>query len=183
VPDGIISQAYDRTLIGNAEPKFTFGFTNNFTFHNFDLSVGLAGSVGGKIYSSVLQQLTLTTGYQNGIAGLADHWTATNENAKYPRANENVPTTPISDLYVFDGSYVRLKNITLGYTLPKKLISQLKISNLRLYASAQNLHTWTSYGGYDPEVNYYEGNSARQGVDYSAYPTAKTITGGLSITF
>lgn len=183
VPDGIISQAYDRTLIGNSQPDFTFGFTNNFAYHNFDLSVAFTGSIGGQIYSSLLQQLQLTTGYQNGIAGLADRWTTTNENGKYPRANENVPTTPISNLFVYDGSYVRLRNITLGYTLPKKVTSALKISNLRIYASAQNLYTFTSYLGYDPEVNFHDGNAARQGVDYAAYPNAKTITGGLSITF
>ena len=182
-PDGIISQAYDRALIGNAQPKFTFGFTNNFTYAHFDLSVSLSGSIGNKIYSNILQQLQLTTGFQNGIKGLTDHWTAANENAQYPRANENVPTTPNSDLYVYDGSYVRLKNISFGYNFPKRIVAKLKISNLRLYVSAQNLKTWTSYKGYDPEVNYYEGNSALQGIDYSAYPTAKTVTGGLSVTF
>ena len=182
-PDGIISQAYDRTLIGNAQPKFTFGFTNNFTYAHFDLSVSLSGSVGNKIYSTILQQLQLTTGFQNGIKGLTDHWTAANENAQCPRANENVPATPNSDLYVYDGSYVRLKNISFGYNFPKRLTSKLKISNHCLYVSAQNLKTWTSYKGYDPEVNYYEGNSALQGIDYSAYPTSKTVTGGISVTF
>ena len=182
-PDGIISQAYDRTLIGNAQPKFTFGFTNNFTYKHFDLSLSFSGSVGNKIYSSILQNLQLTTGFQNGIKGLTDHWTTANEKAQYPRANENVPATPASDLYVYDGSYIRLKNISFGYNLPKRVVSKLKISNLRLYVSAQNLKTWTSYKGYDPEVNYYEANSALQGVDYSAYPTSKTVTGGLSVTF
>jgi hypothetical protein len=108
--DGQITEAGDQTIIGNAQPKFIYGIGNNFSFLNFDLSIFFQGSYGNKIYSYLLQQLQLTTGYQNGIAGLADHWTSTNDAAQYPRANENLPTTPVSDRYVYDGSYLRLKN-------------------------------------------------------------------------
>ena len=181
--DGVITQAGDQTLIGNAQPKFIYGIGNSFSYKNFDLSIFFQGSYGSKIYSTVLQQLQLTTGYQNGIAGLTDHYTADNQSAQYPRANENVPATPVSDLFVYDGSYVRLKTVTLGYNLPKRVISKIKISNLRVYVSGQNLKTWASYPGYDPEVNYYDQNQSRQGVDASSYPNARTITGGVSITF
>jgi TonB-linked SusC/RagA family outer membrane protein len=181
--DGIITQAGDQTLIGNAQPKFIYGIGNNFSFYNFDLSIFFQGSYGNKIYSSVLQQLQLTTGYQNGIKGLTDHYTADNQDAQYPRANQNVPTTPISDLFVYDGSYLRLKTITLGYNLPKQLTEKIKISNLRVYATLQNWITWSKYEGYDPEVNYYDQNQSRLGVDASAYPNAKTALVGVSVTF
>jgi TonB-dependent starch-binding outer membrane protein SusC len=180
--DSQITQAGDQTIIGNAEPKFIYGLGNNFSFYNFDLSVFFQGSYGNKIYSGILQELQLTTGYQNGIKGLADHWTINNDDAKYPRANENLPATPKSDLFIYDGSYVRLKNITLSYNVPNKFASKVKINKLRLYLSAQNLITWASYPGYDPEVNYFD-NSTQQGFDYSAYPSSKTILAGISLTF
>jgi hypothetical protein len=117
------------------------------------------------------------------IGGFADHYTDDNTGAKYQRPNQTTATNPVSDLYVFDGSYLRLKSTTLGYNLPKSLVSKIKISKLRLYITGQNLLTFTKYPGYDPEVNYYDANASRQGVDVGAYPSAKTIIGGLSITF
>ncbi|MFT3701295.1 MAG: TonB-dependent receptor [Agriterribacter sp.] len=180
--DGIISQAGDRAIIGTAQPKFQLGFTNNFSYANFDLSVFFQGSLGNKIYSSIKQSLLLTTGYQNALQEVNNRWTTTNENGTVVRANENVPTTPISDRFIEDGSYLRLKSLTFGYNFPQTFASRLKIQRVRLYVSAQNLVTWTKYTGYDPEVNYYTNNTA-PGVDYSTYPNAKTFTGGISVTF
>jgi TonB-linked SusC/RagA family outer membrane protein len=181
--DGKITQAGDMTIIGNAQPKFIFGFTNNFSYANFDLSVFFQGSVGNQVYSYILQQLQVPTGYQNVIAGFNNHYTATNTTTQYQRPNELITTNPVSDLYVYDASYIRLKSLTLGYNLPKKLTSKLKIEKVRVYASALNLLTLTKYPGYDPEVNSYDSNSSRQGVDVGAYPTAKSYNVGLSITF
>ncbi len=180
--DGKITQAGDRRITGNSQPKFLFGFTNTFAYKNFDLSVLFQGSYGNKIYSQIKQYLLLTTGFQNSLDEVANRWAPENENGTVPRANENVPTIPVSDRFLEDGSYIRLKTITIGYNLPKNLLSKVKIKNVRIYASALNTVTWTKYDGYDPEVNYYR-NSTAQGIDYSTYPNAKSFIGGVSITF
>ncbi|ADQ79745.1 TonB-dependent receptor [Paludibacter propionicigenes WB4] len=182
-PDGKITQAGDQTTIGNAQPDFIFGFTNNLRYKNFDLSIFLNGSVGNQIYSYFLQQLMTPTGYQNVIGGFADHYTADNTSARYQRPNENITTNAVSDLYVYNASYLRLKSLTLGYTLPKSLTKKIKIEKLRIYATGNNLLTITSYPGFDPEVNFYDSNSSRQGVDFGSYPSSKTYTAGVSITF
>lgn len=181
--DGAITQASDMTVIGNAQPKFIGGITNNFSYKNFDLSVFAQISYGNKIYSYILQQLMVTSGYRNVIAGFNDHYTADNTSAKYQRTNANSTTNAVSDLYVFDGSYLKIKSLSLGYTIPKKVTSKIKIDKLRFYVSASNLFTFTNYPGYDPEVNYFDSNSARQGVDFGSYPSAKTYSAGLNLVF
>jgi TonB-dependent starch-binding outer membrane protein SusC len=181
--DDAITQAEDMTVIGNAQPKFIGGITNNFTFKHFDLSVFAQFTYGNKIYSYIIQQLMVPSGYRNAIAGFADHYTSTNTTAKYQRANANSTTNAVSDLYVFDGSFLKIKSVNLGYSLPKGILSKLKVEKVRLYASATNLFTFTKYIGFDPEVNYFDSNSARQGVDFGAYPSSKTYTAGLSIVF
>lgn len=181
--DTKITQAGDMAVIGNAQPKFIFGITNNFSYANFDLSVFFQGSIGNKVYSYILQQLEVPTGYQNLVADFADHYTPANTAAAYQRPNELITTNPVSDLYVHDASYIRLKSLTVGYNFPKNLTSKLKVTKVRLYASANNLLTITGYPGYDPEVNSYDSNSSRQGVDIGAYPNAKTYSAGVSITF
>jgi len=181
--DGAITQASDQTIIGNAQPKFIFGFTNNFSFKNFDLSVFFQGTYGNQVYGYIIQQLMVPTGYQNVIAGFADHYTSTNTDAQYQRPNELITTNAVSDLYVYDASFLRLKSLTLGYNIPKKLTKSIKIEKIRLYASGTNLFTLTTYPGFDPEVNSYSTNSSRQGVDTGSYPTAKSYNLGLSITF
>ena len=150
---------------------------------DFDLSFFIQGSQGNQIYSYLLQQLQVTTGYQNLIAAEANHYTATNTNTNIQRANQTITTNPVSDLYVYDGSYIRLKSITLGYNLPKSISSKFKVNKFRVYVTGQNLFTKTKYPGFDPEVNYYDANSSRQGVDVGGYPVAKTFIGGLSLTF
>jgi len=181
--DKKITQAGDQTVIGSAQPKFIFGFTNTFAYKGFDLNLFFQGSYGNKIYSYLLQQLQVPTGFQNLIADAANHYTESNTNTSYQRPNQSIAANPVTDLYVYDGSYVRLKSVTLGYNLPKSIVSKLKLSKLRIYATGQNLLTFTKYPGFDPEVNYYDSNSSRQGVDVGGFPTAKTIVGGLSIAF
>jgi len=181
--DGKITQAGDQTVIGSAQPKFIYGFSNNFSYANLDLSVFIQGSYGNQIYSSILQTLEVPQGTQNVIAAFANHYTSTNTNTNIQRANYSVANVPNSDLYVYDGSYLRFKTITLGYTVPKSFTSKLKISKIRLYISGQNLITISKYPGYDPEVNFFSADATRQGCDNGAYPIAKTILGGASITF
>jgi len=181
--DGKITTAADQTIIGNAQPKFIFGLTNTFNYQNFDLSVFVQGSYGNQIYSYILRQLQTPNGFNNSIVGFADHYTATNTTAQYERANTAINNSTNSDLYVYDGSYVRLKTVTLGYTLPKNILTKIKASNIRLYVSGQNLLTVSKYLGFDPDVNSYSQDASRQGVDLGSYPTAKSITGGVNITF
>jgi len=181
--DSKITQAGDQTAIGNSQPKFIYGITNKLNYRNFDLSFFIQGSYGNQIYSYVLQQLEVPTGYQNVIGGFADHYTNTNTGAQYQRPNENITTNAVADIYVYDASYIRLKTLTFGYSLPSKYSEKLKIEKLRLYVSAQNLLTITNYPGYDPEVNYFDSNSSRQGVDFGSYPSAKSYNVGLNIIF
>ena len=181
--DGKITEAGDRVVIGRPQPKFIYGFTNNFSYANFDLSIFIQGSYGNQIYSYILRQLQTPNGSQNSISGFADHYTDSNTTAHFQRPNVAINNSTNSDLYVYDGSYIRLKSITLGYTLPKKLVSKLKITNLRISVTGTNLLTFTKYKGFDPDVNSYNADASRQGIDLGAYPSAKSLIGGVNITF
>jgi len=173
----------DQTVIGHAQPKFIYGFTNNFKYKNFDLSIFLQGSYGNQIYSQLIQSLMNVNGYSNSIAAYSDHYTSTNTTAKYSRPNTKIQSISNSDLYVFDGSYLKIKSVTLGYAIPKRLLKKAKLTNVRLYASVTNLFTFTDYPGYDPDINSYSENASRQGVDLGAYPSSKTFLGGINVTF
>jgi len=179
--DGKITQDADRTIVGSTQPKFLASITNTFRYKNFDLSIFLNTSYGNKIFNWTRANLELGTGYTGAVATLLNRWTATNTNTDMHKAIEN-PAVTISDRFVEDGSYLRLKNISLGYTFPKKLISKIKLKSLRVYVSGSNLLTWTNYSGYDPEVSTNGQNSISSGMDRGAYPTAKTVLGGVSIT-
>jgi hypothetical protein len=122
-------------------------------------------------------------GYSNSIAAYSDHYTSTNTTAKYSRPNTKIQSISNSDLYVFDGSYLKIKSVTLGYAIPKRLLKKAKLTNVRLYASVTNLFTFTDYPGYDPDINSYSENASRQGVDLGAYPSSKTFLGGINVTF
>ncbi|HEY6913719.1 MAG TPA: SusC/RagA family TonB-linked outer membrane protein, partial [Paludibacter sp.] len=132
--DGKITQDADRTIVGSTQPKFLASITNTFRYKNFDLSIFLNSSYGNKIFNWTRANLELGTGYTGAVATLLNRWTATNTNTDMHKAIEN-PAVTISDRFVEDGSYLRLKNISLGYTFPKKLISKVKIKAARVYVS------------------------------------------------
>ncbi|MCF0052115.1 TonB-dependent receptor [Dyadobacter sp. LJ53] len=182
VPDGTITQAHDRVIVGNAQPKFLFGLTNNFTYKGFGLNVLLQGQSGNKVYNANQANLELGTGYINGSTTMLDRWTPTNPSNVIHRAIEN-PAVTVSDRFIENGSYLRLKNLSLGYSLPAALTGKIGISQLRIYVTAQNLVTWTKYTGYDPEVSRNEQATLTQGVDNGVYPASKTFLGGLTLTF
>jgi len=179
--DGSISSA-DKVNLGNSQPKFSGSFTNTFGYKNFDLVIFLQGSYGNKIYNALKQQLDITNLSQNSTTTVLDRWTTTNPSNTTPRV-ANSPVAQMSDRYIENGSYLRLKTLSLGYTFPESIISKIKAKQLRLYISAQNLLTWTKYTGYDPEVSSFEQNNILQGIDYGAYPNYKTFLAGLNITF
>lgn len=180
--DGAITQAGDRTIVGSSQPKFILGVTNNLSYKNFDLSVLFQGSFGNKVYNYTNSYLSLGTGYTNAAASLLNRWTPDNTNTNVQRAIEDPAPLP-SDIYVEDGLYLRLKNISLGYSLPDKLIRKINVRQIRFYVSGQNLVTWTNYTGFDPEASRNEQTTLTQGYDNAVYPVSKTILAGLSVGF
>lgn len=180
--DGRITQADDRTIIGNAQPKFQGGITNTLSYLNFDLSVFFQGTYGNKLFNQNKQQLELLTGQQNASKIALERWTPTNPTNNVQRAFED-PAPVNTSRYVEDASFLRLKNITLGYNLPRAIASKIHASQVKVYVSAANLLTFTKYTGFDPEVSRNEQSTLSQGIDYSVYPGSKSFLGGLSISF
>jgi TonB-linked SusC/RagA family outer membrane protein len=180
--DDNVINADDKVFLGSSQPKFTFGFTNSFTYKGLDLIAVIQGSYGNKVYNALKQQLEITTLFSNTLSSALDRWTPDNPSNEVPRATSS-PATVVSDRYVEDGSYVRLKNLTLGYALPVKILAFAKIAKARVFLTGQNLFTLTGYSGYDPEVSSYEQNNLLQGIDYGAYPSSKTFLLGLELLF
>jgi len=179
--DGKITAA-DREVINN-QPIFIAGITNTFSYKGFDLTIFFQGSYGNKIFNQNQSLLDLGTGYTNASTSVLNRYTSTNTNTS-EHAVYNNPAAILSDKYIEDGSYIRLKNITLGYSLPQKWLSKTKvISNVRIYVSSQNALTFTKYTGFDPEVSANGQTPYSQGVDYGAYPNAKSFLVGLNVTF
>jgi TonB-linked SusC/RagA family outer membrane protein len=172
----------DKVILGSSQPKFTFGFINTFSFCGFDLLAIVQGNYGNKIYNALKQQQEITTLFSNTLTTALDRWRPDNPSNDVPRATSS-PSTVVSDRYIEDGSFLRLKNLTLGYTAPAKALAPAGISRVRVFLTAQNLFTLTPYSGYDPEVNSYEQNNLLQGIDYGAYPSAKTFLTGIELSF
>jgi len=179
--DGIIT-ATDKGDLGSSQPKFVGSFSNTLTYENFDLQFSFQGAYGGKVFNALNQQLEISTLGTNAAATLLDRWTPTNPSNEIPRASSS-PLGIVSERYVEDASFLRLKLITLGYTFPKSITSKIKIQTLKLYVSFENPITWTKYRGYDPEVSSYEQNNLYPGIDFGAYPNSKTFLTGLNLTF
>lgn len=179
--DGIITQAGDRIVIDN-KLKFSGGITNSFSYNGFDLSVFFQASVGGKLYNTNRAALELGTGYTNGSAVLLDRWTTDHTNTDVKAAYQD-PAITISDRFIEDATYYRLKNLTFGYSIPKSVRSKAGIQAIKIYLSAQNLFTWTHYTGFDPEVSSSGQSLINRGVDDAVYPNNKSYQLGLLVTF
>ena len=179
-PDGILNND-DRTIIGDPNPDFIWGFNNEFTYRNFDLNCFIQGSQGNDVLSYTLLELETLSGINNTTTEGLNRWTTTNTNTNIPRAFAGRPQR-VSSRFIFNGSYVRFKNIAIGYTFPDEVLKKIKLQKIRLYLSAQNIFTITQYRGYDPEVNYRNSN-LNAGADYASYPNAKSFTAGINIIF
>ncbi|WP_281232604.1 SusC/RagA family TonB-linked outer membrane protein [Flavobacterium gelatinilyticum] len=179
--DGVIT-ALDKGDLGSSQPKFTGSFSNTVSYKDFDLNFSFQGSYGGKIFNALNQQLEISTLGTNAAAALEDRWTPANPSNEIPRATSS-PLGIVSERYVEDASFLRLKLITLGYTLPKSVSKKLGTKSVKFYVSAENLITWTKYTGYDPEVSSYEQNNLYPGIDFGSYPNSKTFISGLNVTF
>ena len=176
--DGVITDK-DRTFIGNPNPAFSFGMTNTLSYKGFDLSFFIQGVRGNDVYN-LNRYITESAlyGTTNGTTRLLGRWTGAGTSNDVPRAINGDPNVNlrVSTHYIEDGSYVRLKNLTLGYTLPGTVLNRISASQIRVYVTAQNLVTLTKYTGYDPEVS-------ASGVDLGIYPQARVFMGGLNIGF
>ncbi|RYJ41025.1 TonB-dependent receptor, plug [Flavobacterium anhuiense] len=179
--DGVIT-ALDKGNLGTSQPKFVGSFSNTVSYNDFDLNFSFQGAYGGKIFNALNQQLEISTLGTNAAATLNDRWTPTNPSNEIPRASSS-PLGIVSERYVEDASFLRLKLITLGYTLPKSVSKKLGTKSVKIYVSAENLITWTKYTGYDPEVSSYEQNNLYPGIDFGSYPNSKTFISGLNVTF
>ncbi|MGV3508981.1 MAG: SusC/RagA family TonB-linked outer membrane protein, partial [Sphingobacteriaceae bacterium] len=175
----------DRTIIGSAQPDFTFGLSNDIKFKNFDITFFFQGSVGNEIANLNSFSLLNFNGQNNVLAEAAlNRWTPTNPSNEYPRAVASATDLNLfSSAIVEDASYVRLKSLTIGYTIPQNLSRKIKVQNARIYLSGSNIWTLTNYTGFNPEGNTYGQNNTLVGFDYGAYPMAKTYTLGLNIGF
>jgi len=199
--DGVIDNE-DQTFIGNPEPKFTFGFGNTFSWKGFDLSIQFSGSYGNDVLNYNRRFLEVTGTTSNALKTVLDYarvekidpqgpddyrnYYVVNTGTTMPRlystskANKN---NRVSDAFVEDGSYIRLQNISLSYTLPKEWLKKVFLTNVRVYCNIQNLFTITKYDGYDPEVGSLWGNALMNGIDYGRYPSPRIYTFGLNVSF
>ncbi len=175
--DGVINDN-DRTFLGSPTPSWTFSLNNKFTIKGFDIELYFQGVAGNKIFNATRRELEAMSIARNQVTSVLDRWREDNPSNSMPRAVANDPNqnSRISDRFIEDGSYLRLKSLTLGYTIPQRLTKKAAMSNVRVYVSGQNLFTLTKYKGIDPEI----GGKAK---DDNVYPLSMTITAGLSITF
>ncbi|TDQ75264.1 SusC/RagA family TonB-linked outer membrane protein [Sphingobacterium yanglingense] len=172
----------DKVVIGNPLPKHFGGWSNNFAYKGFDLNVFLQWSYGNDVMNA--NRIIMESGYKyntNQFESYKDRWSPSNPEGTLPAAKGVIYKT-YSSRVVEDASFLRLKTVAFGYNIPSEYLSKIKIAQARIYFSAQNLHTWTNYSGYDPEVSV-RNSALTSGFDYSAYPRAKTYTFGLNVTF
>ncbi|GHB38765.1 SusC/RagA family TonB-linked outer membrane protein [Mongoliitalea lutea] len=183
--DGILN-ANDRDIIGNPHPNFIFGWNNDFTWKNFDLNIFFQGTQGNDILSYTLMELDLLSGINNATRMALNRWTPENTDTDVPRAALG-RARRVSTRFIYDGSYIRLRNLALGYNLPYDVARRVGVQRARIFVSAQNILTFTNYRGYDPEVNWNSGGAANGnlnlGIDYGSYPNVKSYTLGLNIAF
>lgn len=171
----------DRTVIGCAQPDFFFGLTNHLTYKKFDLDVFIQGTYGNDIYNATRIDLEGMFDSKNQSVAVLDRWTPDNTVTDIPKAG-SMYNVFNSSRFIEDGSYVRLKSVTLSYKILQNN-SKTRIKNLSVYMTGQNLFTLTNYSGYDPEVSSYGQNSAEMGIDYGTYPQYRTVLLGLNVEF
>jgi len=187
----------DQTIIGDPNPDFTFGFNNTFTYKNLELTVGLTGVCGGDILNVARyrteamnnqwdnQSVRVINRAQIGVdeAGNARLLNGSAATAPRPALNDINGNNRMSDRWIEDGSYLRIQNITLGYNLPQRWLKKCGIASIRVYATLQNVYTWTGYSGYDPEIGAFNQSALMQNYDVGRYPTPRMYTFGLNIGF
>ncbi len=182
--DGVIDEK-DQTFIGNPHPDFTANLINNFSYQGFDLSIFLQSVHGNEILNLLRRDIEGMAGLQNQSVAVSERYTNTTPSSTLPRATGPDPNDNrrVSDRFVEDGSFLRVKNISIGYTFPAEWLSRAQIQYVRIYGSAQNFFTWTNYSGYDPEIGSFNQNPIINGVDNGRYPISKSLTAGINLKF
>ncbi len=176
--DGIITTD-DREITGNPNPDFTIGLTNTFGYKGFDFSFFLHGVFGNDVYNGTWMYLQAPTDLDQQTTAVLRVWRKPGDITDIPRIADGLK----SSRFIENGSFLRVKNVTLGYTVPKNLLDKLWLKSARIYISGQNLYTFTNYSGMDPEVNYYSTDNIIMGTDFFTYPQSRTIMVGLNIGF
>lgn len=180
--DGKLNEE-DKGMIGNPIPDVIYGFNLGMAWKGFDLSLQFGGTIGNEIFNAMRLYTYSLTDITNKDRALLNYWTPTRTNTNIPRldAADYNNNNRLSDRYVENGSYLRLRNVQIGYTLPSSLVKKVMLQNVRVYLSGQNLFTISSYSGIDPEVG--QSASLARGIDYGIYPQSRVITGGINVTF
>lgn len=177
-------QSDDQTVIGDPNADFTYGITNTVTYKGISMMLFLEGSQGGDVLNATRIETTSMNDPKNQTIEVLNRWRKPGDITDVPKAEtSNIANSRVSDHYIEDGSYLRIKTLTLGYDFPKLLISKVKLSNLRLYVTAENLYTFDNYSGYDPQVNSNGGSNVIQNVDYGTFPQSRTFIFGAKIDF
>ena len=167
----------DRTKIGKPTPDWTYGLNLNADWKGFDFNVFFQGVIGADIFDATWRQDIASGNYPTWVL---QRWTGEGTSNKIPMLKLGDSKNWVcSDIYVQDGSYLRLKNISLGYTLPRNLTKRVNVERFRVYVRAENLFTWTKYWGFDPEIGT---SSTSMGVDYGVYPQARIFTVGFNLS-
>lgn len=180
----------DRTIIGNPHPNFIYGLTNTLSYKDFNLSIFLQGTQGNDIFNATRVDTEGMTDAKNQSIVVKDRWRVPGDVTNIPRATwSNTNNSRISTRFVEDGSYMRVKALTLSYNVPQALLSKVKLGNARIYATGENLFTFTNYKGFDPEVSAYGGDTDNKvknttlGVDFGTYPQTRNLIVGLNLSF
>ncbi len=179
-----IINAKDKQIIGNAQPEFIGGFNNDFSYKNFSFSIFYQFSYGNDIYSDINRARNSVRSYDNVSRKALKRWKKPGDMTNVPRPIRGDPLetdSRVSDRWIYNGAYLKLKSVRLSYDFPKTMITSLGLSQLKLYVSGENLLIWTNYTGYDPDVNSYGG--IRIGVDAGSYPQSRTFIVGVNVGF
>jgi hypothetical protein len=175
--DGVINDL-DRTYLGSPIPKFIFGLVCGFEYKNFDFSLHIEGQTGNKIYNA--KEMVRPDPY-NFEAHVMDRWTGPGTSNSEPRPSYGGNNYLVSDKYIYDGSFIRFRNVVFGYTLPAEKSKKINVQSMRFYIKADNLYTFTKFTGYTPEIGSTDVLS--NGIDKGIYPVTAVYTFGINLTF
>jgi len=186
VPDGRIT-ADDMAYVGNYQPKFFYGMTNSFSYKNFDLNILVDGVYGNKLIWALERPISLARNIENSSKGVLNRWKSESDpgNGRYHRAGSRNLGNNVggNTRYLYDGSFFRIRQVYLSYTIPQTYVTRVGLSSCRIFVSGDNLFTFTEYPGYNPEGNYSGDTPTRNGVEQGNYPVARIFSFGLNLTF
>ncbi|PRP68273.1 hypothetical protein BST86_03690 [Nonlabens agnitus] len=182
--NGIVNES-DRTILGNALPDYTYGLSNTFSYKGLELFVFFQGNEGQDIYNASRFELENQSSFKNQLTTTLDRWTPQNRDGSLPIAVFGDPAQNgrASSRWVEDGSFIKLREITLSYNLPDSVLDYLNVSSFKVYMQGRNLYTWTGYSGYDPEVSRDGGSTISSNIDFGTYPQVKSVLFGANLNF